>query len=184
MKTAAMAYEAPYTEPIPAPDVNPRYQVADFNLLKWYIDFWSDESDDLRSVVPEDVLNGLRLADILNSRDFVITAESPALVRLVRERCDNLQFPATDALVWLITQLSRLPGTAVMWSSALAMAWQDADRMLFPRPDMLWFMSDHSELYGIAASGIPGKHHLECMWDLQKQGGRNALEFITVTERR
>lgn len=182
MTTASEAYEASYSEEIPAPDVNPGYRVEGFNLLKWYIDFWSDESEDLRAVVPEPVLNGLRLADVLNTDDFAITEVSPPLVRIVHNRCLALKFPATDALIWLIARLSPLPGAAVMWSSALAMAWRDADHQLFVRPDMTWFMSDHTTLYGIAGAGIPGSHHLECMWGLQKIGGRNALDFITLSE--
>lgn len=159
-----------------------QYQVKDFDLLNWHIEFWSDESRNLLDCIDLHVINTLRANDVGLTKTLGIDIndpEIPFLIRLARQRCDRLNFPATDPMCWLIAILANNnPGIAVMWCTALALAWQSSDT-LHKEPNMAWFMSAYQEKQRFL--GIPSAEHLERMWDNQKISGGNALDFVEVS---
>lgn len=175
--------------------------VPEFDLQKWYTDFWmnptcflfgnSRNPDDVHpAMLPTSLFQVLLVALIQtdDELDFALSrmgvqvkiSEEP-IFKIVTNRCEYLRFPASPEVRFLIAAISRTPAWATMLCTALAMAWDDADRpeqrQAHKVPNLRWLfshwclgMTEVQESAPIEWDqiAVPSPEEMRDLWDAQK----------------
>lgn len=193
------------------PDTVTRYEAAEgFEVVSWYEEFWQDESDSVMSHMTFEEFMQLCILDFrlldkhaeekTNYLDISKTClELGGMMLLARRRTLHLEFPCTEGVCAFIAQLSDTPARAVMYCTALALAWEQrfpdmistliGDSCYADIPSMNWIANMFNSGFVVGEKspegpmwletdmwGIPGADHMRRMWEKQKRTARKPHE--------